>query len=157
MKTFHVALAILGAFLAQTLVGRYVASSRTYFDLFLLAASAFGLTSGRLTGMVAGTAGGLVQDAFSGGILGVNGFSKTTVGYVAGVLGNRLIIRGSVARFAFFALASLVDLVILILIGVAVEKPLVWGEGAKAIYVCVGNGILGTVILGLEERFNRSR
>jgi hypothetical protein len=43
---------------------------------------------------LSGASAGLLQDAFSGGLLGYNGISKTTVGYLAGIAGRHLIIRG---------------------------------------------------------------
>lgn len=157
MRGFQVALAILFAFIIQTLWGRYLSPRQAYFDLFLLTVALAGLAGGRVMGMGAGTAGGLVQDAFSGGMLGLNGLSKTVVGYLAGLVGNRLILRGFLPRFLFFVLASATDLGVLFLLGVAVDRPLVWGQGLLPLYIALGNGLLGALIVGAGERLRRRR
>jgi cell shape-determining protein MreD len=108
-----------------------------------------------MTGMGVGTVAGLVQDGFSGGMLGLNGLSKTTVGYLSGIIGRWLIIRGWGARFLFFFAASAVDLLILALVGSAVERPVVIGEGIAPLILCFCNGFVGAVVLGLRE--SRSR
>lgn len=157
MRALQVVLAILFAFVVQTLWGRYVSPERGYFDLFLLTAAVSGLAGGRVVGMSAGTAAGLVQDAFSGGMLGLNGLSKTVVGYLAGLVGNRFILRGFPARFMFFLLASATDLAVLFLLGLAVGRPLVWGRGLLPLYIALGNGLIGSLIVGAGERLRRRR
>jgi rod shape-determining protein MreD len=152
VKFVHIAVAILAAFVLQTLGARYFWPLESYFDLFLVTTVGFGLTRGRMVGMGTGTAAGLVQDAFSGGMLGLNGLSKTTVGYLAGIVGRWLIIRGWGARFLFFFAASLADLLILALVGLAVERPMVIGEGLTPLILCSSNGIVGAFVLGFTDR-----
>ena len=138
--------------MVQTLGGRYFWPLQTYLDLFLVTAVAFGVVRGRMTGMLTGTVGGLVQDAFSGGLLGLNGLSKTTVGYLAGIVSRWLIIRGWAARFLFFFVASVIDLLILAVVGMAIERPAVVDEGVSALILCAGNSLVGTLVLGLMDR-----
>jgi rod shape-determining protein MreD len=152
MRLVEIGAAILVAFLVQTLGGRYFWPLQSYLDLFLVTAVGFGLTRGRMVGMGAGTAAGLIQDAFSGGMLGVNGLSKTTVGYLSGVVGRWLIVRGWGARFLFFFVASAADLLILALVGSAVERPIVIGEGVTPLILCSANGIVGAFVLGWGDR-----
>jgi rod shape-determining protein MreD len=140
------------AFVVQTLGGRYFWPLQSYLDLFLVTAVSFGLTQDRMVGMGAGTAAGLVQDGFSGGMLGLNGLSKTTIGYLSGIIGRWLIIRGWGARFLFFFVASAVDLLILALVGSAVERPIVIGEGITPLILCSCNGLVGAFVLGLRDR-----
>lgn len=147
MKILQIVLAVVGAFLVQTLGARHLWPVASYLDLFLVTAAGFGLVHGRLTGLVAGTAAGLVQDAFSGGFLGLNGLSKTTVGYLAGIAGRRLILRGWSGRMVFFAVATAVDVLILTLVGGAVDKTVLAGDIQAAGYLCLGNGLVGTAIL----------
>ena len=156
MKALAVALAIAGAFLIQTLGGRYFWPIQSYLDLFLLTAAGFGLIQERQVGMFAGAAAGLVQDAFSGGLLGLNGASKTTVGYLAGIAGHRLVVRGWVGRFVFFAVATAADVIILAAIGQVLERPTVVGGTADLLYLCAGNGVLGALTLGAVDRFTVS-
>lgn len=152
MRVVEIAAALVVAFMVQTLGGRYFWPLQTYLDLFLVTAVAFGVVRGRTTGMLSGTVGGLIQDAFSGGLLGLNGLSKTTVGYLAGIISRWLIVRGWAARFLFFFLASAVDLLILAIVGLAIERPAVIGEGVSALILCAGNGLVGAFVLGLLDR-----
>ena len=153
MKALAVALAVIGAFLVQTLGGRYFWPIQSYLDLFLLTAAGFGLTQDRQVGMFAGTAAGLVQDVFSGATLGMNGISKTTIGYLAGIAGHRLVVRGWAGRFFFFAAATAGDRIILAAIGHVVDQPPVVGSVPDLLYLCAGNGLLGALILGALDRF----
>ena len=157
MKALAVVLAIVGAYLIQTLGGRYVWPIRDYLDLFLLVAATFGLIHGRQSGMFAGAAAGLVQDAFSGGLLGLNGASKTTIGYLAGIAGHRLVVRGWAGRFVFFATFTAADLAILAAIGQVLERPTVVGGAADLLYLCGANGLMGALILNTVDRFTVAR
>lgn len=152
MRVLEIAVAILAAFLLQTIGGRYLWPLQSYLDLFLVVSVGLGLTRGRMTGLVTGTTAGLIQDSFSGAILGLNGLSKTTVGYLCGVIGHWLIIRGWTTRFLLFFLASVADLLILSLLGLAVERPVVLGEGFTPLLLCIGNGLVGTMALGFGDR-----
>ncbi len=157
MKALAVVLAIVGAFLVQTLGGRYFSPIQSYLDLFLLTAAGFGLTQGRRVGMFSGTAAGLVQDVFSGAPPGLNGVSKTTIGYLAGIAGHRLVVRGWAGRFVFFAVATAADLAIVGAIGQVLEQPTVVGGPADLLYLCAANGFTGALVLNLVDRFTVTR
>lgn len=151
MRFLDVALTLLAAFLVQTVLGQHFRFFASYLDLFTVTAAVFGLLRGRMFGMFTGAAAGLIQDSFSGALLGFNGISKTTVGYLAGIAGHHLIVRGW-SRFLFFVLASALDLVILAAVGSAAEQPRVLGEGMTPIYLCFGNAIAGMLLIRLIDR-----
>lgn len=155
MRVLEVAAALLTAFVVQTLGGRYFWPLQRYLDLFLVTAVGFGLVRGRMVGMFAGTVGGLIQDGFSGGMLGLNGLSKTTMGYLSGVIGRWLILRGWAARFLFFFLASATDILILTLVGLVTERPMVFGEGMSTLVLCAGNGLVGSLVLATTDGTKR--
>jgi rod shape-determining protein MreD len=153
--------AILVAFVFQTVLGRYLPFLAApqgqlrleVLDLFTVVAAAFGLARGRTAGMFAGAAAGLLQDAFSGGLLGLNGISKTIVGYLSGIAGRHLIIGGWWTRSVFFALATILDVVIVAAVSYAAEDPRVMGEGFTPLYLCIGNAIAGILFMkALEQR-----
>jgi rod shape-determining protein MreD len=75
-------------------------------DLVLVVVVAAALAFGPVTGLVAGTVGGLVQDALSSGILGMGGLSKTLVGFAAGRFATQFIVTATVPRLLVFAAAS---------------------------------------------------
>src|SRR5687767_1625390 len=62
---------------------------------------------GALTGLLAGAAGGLAQDAVAGSIVGIGGLSKTVVGFLVGVLGAQFIVSQPLPRFVMFVGATL--------------------------------------------------
>lgn len=156
MKFLDVVFGVLVAFLVQTVLGRYLPFLNSYLDFFLVVAAGFGLLRGKMVGLLTGTVAGLVQDAFSGGLLGFNGISKTTVGYLSGIAGRQLIIRGWTSRVVFFAAATIVDAAILAAVGHAAELPRVVGEGWKPLYLCIGNAVAGILFLRIVEARNPS-
>jgi rod shape-determining protein MreD len=156
VRLLDVVVGILLAFVLQTVAARYVPFLAAHLDLFTVVAAGFGLARGRMTGMVAGASAGLLQDAFSGGFLGYNGISKTTVGYLSGIVGRHLIIRGFSSRILFFVLATLLDLGILAAVGYVAELPRVLGEGWAPFYLCIGNAIAGILLVRVLDRHSQS-
>jgi rod shape-determining protein MreD len=153
VSLLDIAAALLVAFIFQTVLGRYLPFFVPYIDLFAVVAAGFGLARGRMAGLLSGACAGLLQDAFSGGFLGFHGISKTTVGYIAGIAGRHLIIKGWYTRILFFALATLLDLAILAVVGYAAELPRVTGEGLAPLYLCIGNAFAGILLVrALEHR-----
>ena len=152
MWFLDVALALLVAFLVQTVFGRYFEFLNSYLDLFTVVVAMFGLLRGRAVGVMTGTAAGLIQDAFSGGFLGFNGISKITVGYVAGIAGRHLIVRSWSSRLLFFAAMSMIDMAILAAVGNLTEHPRVVGEGLTPLYMCIGNAIAGILLIRIVDK-----
>ena len=93
--------------LQATLSGMWM-SAGTRVNLVLVAIVYVALAFGAVTGLLAGTAGGLAQDALAGGLVGVGGLSKTIVGFVVGVLGAQFIVSQPVPRFVMFVGATFV-------------------------------------------------
>ena len=152
MRLLDILLAVAAAFIIQTVFGRYIPFLNQSVDLFTVVTAAFGLTRGRMPGLVTGSIGGLIQDAFSGGLLGLNGLAKTSVGYLAGLAQQHLIIPGATGRVLFFIAASLTDLLILAVVGYAAEVPTVIGEGLAPLTVCIGNALAGLLLIRMMEK-----
>jgi rod shape-determining protein MreD len=77
-------------------------------NLVLVAVVYLGLAYGAVTGMFAGTIGGLAQDALGGGIVGVGGLAKTAIGFVVGVLSAQFNLSTTVPRLVMFVAATFV-------------------------------------------------
>ena len=77
-------------------------------NLVLVAVVFLGLLYGPVTGMLAGTVGGLAQDTIAGGIIGIGGLSKTLVGFLVGVLGAQFNLTSTVPRLVMFVAATFV-------------------------------------------------
>ena len=81
-------------------------STGTRVNFVLVAVVYVALAFGAVTGLLAGTAGGLVQDALANGIVGIGGLSKTIVGFFVGVLGAQFIVSQPMPRFVMFVGAT---------------------------------------------------
>ncbi len=79
------------------------------------------------------------------------------MGYLAGIAGHRLVVRGWAGRFVFFAVATAADLAILAAIGQVLERPTVVGGPADLLYLCAGNGFIGALVLTVLDRFTVAR
>ena len=110
MKAAWVLLATTAAVAVQTTLDRWVRAGAV--DLVLVVVVYNALVSGRLTGLLTGSFAGLVQDALSGGVVGMAGLSKTVVGFFTGIVGTQFIVTHSASRFVVFFLATIANAVI---------------------------------------------
>jgi rod shape-determining protein MreD len=110
VKVAWVLLATAVAVALQTTLDRWTRSGAV--DLVLVVVVYSALASGRVAGLLTGTFAGLVQDAMSGGVIGMAGLSKTVVGFLAGIVGTQFIVSHSASRFVVFFLATVLNAVI---------------------------------------------
>ena len=109
-RALGTAAALAGAVLVETALGYIVPSPGRYLDPFLLVVVYCALAGGETHGMLAGAAGGWVQDALFGGrVLGLSALSKLLVGYAVGLGGARFLIGSTAARALVVLLATLAD------------------------------------------------
>ena len=99
---------IAGAVALQLTLARFTVGSRWVFDLVLVAVVYVALRWGPTAGVLAGTLGGLVQDALAGRTIGVGGLAKTIVGFTAGVVGSQFIVTEPLPRMLLVAVATVV-------------------------------------------------
>ena len=102
MKAAGVILAIAAALALQTTLTRFLVRDTFAVDLVLVAVVFVGLTEGPISGMLAGTFAGLLQDALASGVIGIGGLAKTIVGFLAGIIGTQFIVTNSLPRFVVF-------------------------------------------------------
>ena len=107
MRVVRVSLALIAAVALQSTLARWVPSERITLDLVLIVVVLVALSAGPLSGLVAGTVGGIAQDSLSGGIIGVGGLAKTVVGFVMGMVGLQFIVAGPMHRFIVLGMATL--------------------------------------------------
>jgi rod shape-determining protein MreD len=98
--------AIFLALAAQTTLAKYVFRSNTPIDLVLIVVVYVAIKSGPVTGLLAGSVAGLIQDALDAGLLGVGGLAKTLVGFMSGVLGTQFIVTAPLPRFLLLLVAT---------------------------------------------------
>jgi rod shape-determining protein MreD len=108
VRTLGVLIALAVALALQTTLAGLTIGSTTAVNLVLVAVIYAALAFGPVGGLLAGSAGGLIQDALAGGIVGVGGFSKTLVGFVVGVLGAQFIVAQTLPRLVMFVTGTLI-------------------------------------------------
>ncbi len=108
MKTAGVLLALAVALALQTTLAGLTIRGASSVNLVLVTVVYVALAYGPVTGLLAGAAGGLVQDALAGAIVGIGGLSKTLIGFVVGVLSAQFIVSQPLPRFVMFVGATFV-------------------------------------------------
>ncbi len=138
---------VLQAWLPRV-VGRY-----DWFDLPLVVTIYFAL--GRrnpMQGTVMGAAMGLFEDALSQHAIGINGISKTAVGFLAGSVGIRIDVDNYTIRVLLNFLLSLLSSAIYLfvtrfLLGLAID----W-NWLTEVFRAVGNSLIALVLFPLLDR-----
>lgn len=108
MKALIVLIALVLALLLQTTLAGMSLQGGSLANFVLVAVIYVALAFGAMTGLLAGAAGGLVQDAIAGGVLGIGGISKTIVGFAVGVIGAQFIVSQPIPRLVMFVLGTVV-------------------------------------------------
>ena len=131
---------------------RAAVASLTALFLVLVAVVYVALSYGAVTGLLAGTVGGLAQDAIAGGVVGIGSLSKTVVGFLVGVLGAQFIVSTPVPRFLMFVGASFVHEVCFQAVTALVESRGFRMQYSAAAVQAFVNGAVGIVAFLLVER-----
>jgi rod shape-determining protein MreD len=152
MKTAGVLLALVVALAVQTSLSGLTMTGASMVNLVVVAVVYAALVFGPVTGMVAGTAGGLAQDALAGGIVGIGSLSKTIVGFLAGLLGAHFIVAQPLPRFVMFVSASVLHELCYQGLSALVEvRPLRLAYGPVLTQAAI-NGIVGLSAFFVVER-----
>jgi rod shape-determining protein MreD len=144
-------LAVAVALALQTTLGSLVIRGTAALDLVLIVVVYLALISGPVTGLLLGTAAGLVQDSLSSGIIGIGGLAKTVVGFVAGVLGTQFIVTAPLSRFVVFVLATVLHAGVFMGLYTLLGLRQFDDPWAAVITQAIGNGFLGVVGAQLIE------
>jgi rod shape-determining protein MreD len=112
VKTAVVVLGLAGALTAQATLSGLFMGGALKVNLVLVAVVYIALAYGAVTGLLAGALGGLVQDALGGGIVGIGGMTKTTIGFLVGVLSAQFNLSTTVPRLVMFVAATFVHEVV---------------------------------------------
>lgn len=151
MRALAQAVAVVAALVLQTTLSGLLPET-AMLDLVLVVVVYLALTSGPTTGIVVGSAAGLVQDALSSGVMGIGALAKTLVGFVVGRLGTQFIVTASLTRFVVFAAATVGH--------AAVFMGLYAGLGLRTfddpvggvVLQAVGNAVVGVIGCEVAER-----
>lgn len=153
MRAAGVLIAIGLALALQTTLARFVVGGTAAVDLVLVAVVYIALTSGPVSGMMAGSVAGLIQDVLSTGVVGIGGLSKATVGFVVGALGQQFIVTAALPRLVIFLGATLGNQALFMGIYVLLQQrsfPSPWKAVATQ---ALGNAIVGMIVFSIVETF----
>jgi rod shape-determining protein MreD len=104
-----------------------------------------------VTGVVAGATIGLLQDALTRQPLGVFGISKTVIGYLAGLVGNRIDTDNYIARLLFvFFFTMLHSFLYWVLVHRFLAEPVGWSWIHEPLRAAV-NAIAGVLLFALLD------
>ena len=152
MRAAGVLLALAVALALQSTIAGLTLQGATAVNLVLVAVVYVALAFGPVTGLLAGTAGGLAQDALAGGVVGIGGLTKTLVGFLVGVLGTQFIVAQPLPRLVTFLGATVVhELCFHALYALVEGRPFaidwwaVWKQAAV-------NSLVGTLAFAVVER-----
>jgi rod shape-determining protein MreD len=150
--------AVAGAFVAiglalalQTTLARFVVAGNAAIDLVLVAVVYVALTTGPVSGMLAGSVAGLIQDALSSGVLGIGGLAKSVVGFLTGTIGQQFIVTAALPRLVMFVAATAVHLAVFMGLYVALgirTFPSPWTAMASQ---ALGNAVVGMIAFTIIE------
>lgn len=144
MKAVGVFAAVAVALALQTTLARLLVGGSAAIDLVLVVVVYVALTTGPVSGLLAGTAAGLVQDVLSSGVIGIGGLAKSTVGFLAGVVGQQFIVTAALPRLLMFVAATVLH--------AAVFMGMYQVLGLRTFsspWAAVGSQALGNAVVGI--------
>lgn len=151
MKAAGVLIAIALALALQTTVARFLVGGTAALDLVLVVVVYVALTTGPVSGMLAGSVAGIIQDALSSGVIGIGGLAKSIVGFMAGVVGQQFIVTAALPRFVTFLAATAVHAAVFmglyVLLGLR-TFPAPW---AAILSQALGNAVVGMIAFTIIE------
>lgn len=151
MKAGGIVVAIMAALALQTTLARFFSRGAAAIDLVLVVVVYVALVSGPVAGLLAGTVGGLAQDALSSGIIGIGGLAKTVVGFLTGVGGTQFIVAQPLPRFVVFFGATIVHALLFIGLYVLLDLRQFGSPSAAIAGQALGNAVVGVVAFQLGE------
>jgi rod shape-determining protein MreD len=152
MRAIGVLLALAGALALQTTISGVTLGGARMVNLVVVAVVYVALLFGPVMGLMAGTVGGLIQDALAGGVVGIGSLSKTLVGFFAGILGANFIVAQPLPRLVIFVGATVVhELCFQALFAVVEARPFRLQPWPLAIQAGI-NGMVGLAAFFLVEQ-----
>jgi rod shape-determining protein MreD len=121
-------------------------------DLTLMVVVYIAITRGKVAGMTTGLVLGYLQDALSGGILGVNGLSRILAGYTGGYLKNKFFIGSTTHRIGVVLGTVLVAVVSRIAALAVFSLPLPVLSPAFILWAVLGNTIFSIGMYFILEK-----
>jgi rod shape-determining protein MreD len=152
VKTAVVLIALTAALALQTTLSGLMIGTRIPVNLVVVAVVFVALAYGAVTGMLAGAAAGLAQDALAGSVVGIGGLSKTLMGFLVGVLGAQFIVSQTIPRFVMFVGATFLHEVVFEALHALVEGRGFALRMSTVLVQALVNAVVGIVAFAVVEK-----
>ncbi len=157
MRIVRGAAAVGVACLLQLLLLRYLPEIGKRCDLFTVVVVYYGLTSPASAAMLMGSAAGLVQDSLLHVVLGMNGFKKTLIGYLAGSIGSLFMLNQPLPRFALLFIVTILDPLADLGLSSVVGQSFIFPETWVVLQRGLGTGVVGLLAFWAAARLSARR
>ena len=151
MRAAGVLIAVALALALQTTLAKLLVGGTAAIDLVLVAVVSVALTTGPVSGMLAGSVAGLIQDALSSGVLGIGGLAKSVIGFVAGAISQQFILTSSLPRFLMFVGATVTHAALFMGLYVALGLRMFPSPWKAVASQALGNAIVGMIAFAIIE------
>jgi rod shape-determining protein MreD len=151
VKAAGVLIAIALALALQTTLARFVVGGTAAIDLVLVALVYVALTTGPVSGMLAGSLAGLIQDSLSSGVIGIGGLAKSLVGFLVGAIGQQFIVTAALPRLVMFVAATVLHAAVFMGLYVALGLRTFPSPWTAIVTQALGNALVGMVAFAIIE------
>jgi len=151
LRAAGVFIAIALALALQTTLARFLVGGSAAVDLVLVAVVYVALTTGPVTGMLAGSVAGLIQDSLSSGVVGIGGLAKSIVGFLAGAFGQQFIVTAALPRLVMFVAATALHAAVFMGLYEVLDLRTFPSPGKTVMTQALGNALVGIVAFTIIE------
>jgi rod shape-determining protein MreD len=151
VRAAGVFIAIALALALQTTLARFLVGGSAAVDLVLVAVVYVALTTGPVTGMLAGSVAGLIQDSLSSGVVGIGGLAKSIVGFLAGAFGQQFIVTAALPRLVMFVAATALHAAVFMGLYEMLDLRTFPSPGKTVMTQALGNALVGIVAFTIIE------
>jgi rod shape-determining protein MreD len=151
VRVLWIVLAVAAALTLQSTLARFAGAAAGAVDLVVVVVVAASLLGGPVTGMLTGSGAGIVQDALSGGVVGIGGLAKATVGFLGGVVAQQFDVSAWLPRLVLLFVATLVHAVLFMGAYALLDLRAFPSPIASAAIEGLGNVAAGAALFGIVE------
>ena len=153
IRNTEVVVLLAATAVAEIVFANYFPAAIYGLDLSLVFALYIGWHSSPTKGAVCGITFGLLKDAISGIYLGLNGLSKTLMGFGGAYLSKWLLLEGLPARCVLIGLLSALDEGIVVGMGALLGQTIQREIWLRTLIQVPVTGVAGGVIFHVYDRF----
>jgi rod shape-determining protein MreD len=147
----RIALLLAAATVLEFFVGGLRLRGLLPVDWFLLATASVARGGDFVRAVLTGAAAGFVEDALSQQLFGMNAFAKAAIGYGLAMISVRIVFGGALAVGAALAAASLVNDVIVAILGALLLQAPIVVASPEALWRAVATGLAGALLYAAER------